>query len=129
MQPIVECLCHLGNQGLGVLAVVLSALAVTEDDRLGSRAGYHGCGDLAGIGALGLGGAILCRHDDVGTLDRLSYGAEVGKGDAEDDVALAIHALESLANTLRKLNALGDGSIHLPVGSCNFLSHNQSLLC
>ena len=101
LQPVVECLCHLGDQSLGVLAVVLAALAVAEDDRLSSGAGYHGCGDLTGVGALGLGGAILCRHDDVGALDRLSDSAEVGKGYAEDDVALAIHALESLANTLR----------------------------
>ena len=78
---------------------------------------------------LGVPFTHLCAVAEAVKGTDIIVAAEVGEGYAEDDVALAIHALKSLANTLRKLDALGDGGIHFPVGSCNFLSHNQSLLC
>ena len=123
-QTVGVSLLHLLVQRLRSLAVVLATLRVAQNDVLAAERGDHRSRNLARVGSLGLGGAVLRAHGDIRTLNGLHDLREVGEGRAYDEVHARAHLAATCDHVLGQLHALGGQSVHFPVSCNNFLSHN-----
>ena len=103
------------------LVVVLAALGVADDDVLHAGLLEHLCGDLAGVGAVGLVVAVLRADGDAAVLEQADGRGDVHKGHAEHHLAPLGPADEGL-DLLGKGPGLGDGLVHLPVSGNNGFS-------
>ena len=111
------------DQLLVGLAVVLTALGVAQDGPLAADGLQHVHGDLAGVGAALVVGAVLGGELHLGALELLAAAAEVGerRGDDEADAGRDFRGAGS--HSLRQLDTIRSGRIHLPVACNDFLSH------
>ena len=122
-EAVVECEPGLVYE-LGVgLAVVLTALGVSEDGVLGTGGSHHSGGNLSGVGALLLVCAVLCGKAYGSALDDLCHRYEVGCRGGDDEFH-GCRDFTCLCNDcLCELYALRNCSVHLPVACYDVLSH------
>ena len=106
------------------LAVVLAALGVAEDGPLAADGLEHVDGDFAGVGALGVVGAVLGGKLDFGAFEGLAAAAEVGEGRGDDEADAGRDFRGAGHDGLRQFDTIRSGRIHLPVACNDFLSHN-----
>ena len=116
----------LVDEGVGLLEI-RAALAVAENDVVGEDRTKHADGDLAGVGAAGLGMHVLGAELDDGAVEGLADRLDRGewRGDHDFDVGLFADFGDEF---LHERNGVGGGLVHLPVAGDEFFSNGHSVL-
>ena len=114
---------HFLDELLVGLAVVLTALGVAEDGPLAADCLQHVDGDFAGVGALGVVGAVLGGELHLGAFEGLAAAAEVGEGRGDDEADTGRNFCGAGRHSLRQFDTIRSGRVHLPVACNDFLSH------
>ena len=104
-------------------AVILTALGMTEDCPFAANALEHVYGDLSGVGALFVVGAVLCGKFYPGALYSLGHGGQMGEGRSHDKAYVFGKFGRFCGDCLREFNSFGNGGVHLPVPGYDFFTH------
>ena len=124
LQTVGQSQIHLLLEDGGCLVVVLTTLAVAQDDVLGAGALDHGGAHLTGVGSALLVGAVLGADGDAAVLQQIGHSGQVDEGRADDDVAVGLLSSENLLEFLGEGYTLLQVLVHFPVACYNVLSHN-----
>ena len=114
---------HFLDELLVGLAVVLATLGVAEDGPLAADGLQHVDGDFAGVGALGVVGAVLGGELHLGALELLAAGEQVGERRGDDEADTGRNFCGAGCHGLRQFDTIRSGRVHLPVACNDFLSH------
>ena len=112
------------HQFLVGLAIILTALAVTQDGILATDGSEHVHGYFAGVCAFLMVCAVLGAEFYLGALEDIGHAGQMGERRSHYQFYVSGQVFGLLNNRFCKFYTFGNGGIHFPVPSYNKFSHN-----
>ncbi|OPZ95784.1 MAG: hypothetical protein BWY72_01962 [Bacteroidetes bacterium ADurb.Bin416] len=114
---------NLGLQnGIG-FTIISTTFGMAEDDVLSTRRFDHAGGHFAGIGSRHMIGTVLGSDTQFGRIYSRSYGSQVNKGSANNDVAVGLGGSQQIIQFSGQCEAFLQGLVHFPVTCYDVFSH------
>ncbi len=123
LQAVFKGQGNLRDEFFSGFAIIFATLGVAED-RIGAAGVLeHGSGHFACEGTFRLVGAVLGGEGHGATFQNLGDRGQVGERRGDDERNALRYFIYFGDDGFCQFNSFGDGGIHLPVASYDFLSH------
>ena len=123
-QAVGQSHLHLCQKLLVVLAEILAALAMADDDVTGTCGSHHRGADFACVGTFVVLGAVLGAEANYILIYNSGNGAEMRCGHTNNYAAINLTPCEGFVDFLCQSDTFRYCGVHLPVAGYNLFSHS-----